>query len=64
MHKKMLEAKCGSKKDLIKAITYPSLLFIGTLVIMVGISLFIIPKMQSFIEDMGGKLSEIAQFFI
>ena len=58
---KMLEARSGSKKDLIKAITYPSALFIGTLAIMVGISLFIMPKMQAFIEDMGGKLPPIAQ---
>lgn len=61
---KMLESRSGAKKDLIKAIAYPSALLVGTLIIMVGISFFVMPQMQSFIEGMGGKLPATAQFFV
>ena len=55
----LLESQQKIKNQLKKALSYPLFLLICTLLISIGIMFYIIPKYQSFFNELGGRLPKL-----
>ena len=59
-----LERRDQAKGKLIAALVYPSMLFLLTIVVVLGIVFFVLPKEAEFLESLGAEMPLVTKFLV